>query len=86
MPPPPGLSASSGNQQHPSLDILIHQHLQQLQQIIFAKDQELIANKQRLLGQDAEIANLAKQNQTLAQQAQKASGSSENTQQSAKLQ
>ena len=68
------------------MDILIHQHLQQLQQIIFAKDQELIANKQRLLGQDAEIANLAKQNQTLGQQAQKASGSSENTQQSAKLQ
>jgi hypothetical protein len=50
MPPPPGLSASSGNQQHPSLDVLIHQHLQQLQQIIFAKDQELIANKQRLMG------------------------------------
>ena len=80
MPPPPGLSASSGNQQHPSLDVLIHQHLQQLQQIIFAKDQELIANKQRLVGQDAEIAKLAKQNQTLAQQAQqKTSGSSENT-------
>jgi hypothetical protein len=80
MPPPPGLSASSGNQQHPSLDVLINQHLQQLQQIIFAKDQELIANKQRLVGQDAEISKLAKQNQTLAQQAQKPQGSSENTQ------
>jgi hypothetical protein len=62
------------------LDVLINQHLQQLQQIIFAKDQELIANKQRLVGQDAEIAKLAKQNQTLAQQAQKPQGSSENTQ------
>ena len=59
---------------------MINQHLQQLQQIIFAKDQELIANKQRLVGQDAEIAKLAKQNQTLAQQAQKPQGSSENTQ------
>ena len=62
------------------MDVLINQHLQQLQQIIFAKDQELIANKQRLVGQDAEIAKLAKQNQTLAQQAQKPQGSSENTQ------
>ena len=59
---------------------MINQHLQQLQQIIFAKDQELIANKQRLVGQDAEIAKLAKQNQTLARQAQKPQGSSENTQ------
>ena len=62
------------------MDVLINQHLQQLQQIIFAKDQELIANKQRLVGQDAEIAKLGKQNQTLAQQAQKPQGSSENTQ------
>ena len=48
---------------------MIHQHLQQLQQIIFAKDQELIANKQRMVAQDTEIGKLTLQNQALAQKA-----------------
>jgi len=46
-------------------DMLIHQHLQQMQQIILAKDQELHHYRQRISVLEGEVTLHAKHNQAL---------------------
>lgn len=58
-------------------DMLMHQHLQQMQQIILAKDQELHHYRQKIAVLEGEVTLHVKHNQALQGQPRGADNSSE---------